>query len=215
MAKKKNIWKLEYTVTLFIIVSIVLILLPVSLGGTMQANLISKWNERFNRVEYMASVIKANMDLETEKTFEKAKPEDKDTLVLQLLKPYLRIDTSRQVPRHYRQRYMDRTRVLKGQEYYFSDVYYAENNVLVGIKYLKPESKDEPNYMMMFDLNGILPPNTWGKDIFGVDIYSDMSVKPFGDGMSMDALSSDCSPKGTGVMCSYYYKIGGAFDDKK
>lgn len=216
MNRKKFIWKLEYTVTLFIIISIILILLPVSLSGTMQANLISKWNERFNRVDYMFTVIKANMDIETQKTFAKAKNEaDKDALAVQLIKPYLRIDTTKTVPRHYRQKYMDKTRVLKGQEYAFSELYFAENNIIVGIKLLQPETEKNPSYMMMFDLNGILPPNTWGKDIFGVNIYHDMTVKPFGDGMSMDALSADCSSKGTGVMCSYYYKIGGAFDDKK
>ena len=66
--------------------------------------------------------------------------------------------------------------------------------------------------MMMFDINGILPPNIWGKDIYGVDIKKD-SIKPFGADLSMERLQQDCSATGSGVGCSYYYNIGGGFND--
>ena len=66
---------------------------------------------------------------------------------------------------------------------------------------------------MMFDINGILPPNRWGKDIYGVNIYDVLKIEPFGFDKSMDELKKDCSEAGTGINCSYYYKIGGGFDD--
>ena len=66
--------------------------------------------------------------------------------------------------------------------------------------------------IMIFDINGILPPNTWGRDIYGVNIYED-KIEPFGAELPMAELKTDCSAFGTGVGCSYYYKIGGGFND--
>src|SRR5574344_104152 len=197
---KKRIWKLEYTVTLFIFIGIILVLLPVSIGGTRQANLISKWNERYNRVDYMFTVIKANMDDTTQKTFNNAKTaSDRETLALALIKPYLRIDTSKKIPKRYRQKYMDKNKVIKDQEYELSQLYFDSNNGIIRIKNINSDNSLSPIYMMMFDLNGIMPPNTWGKDIFGINVYKDMTIKPFGQDMTMDALSEDCSPTGTGA----------------
>lgn len=212
---KNKIWKLEYTITLFILFGTILILLPVSITQTSQARLISRWNEQYNRADYMFSVIKANIDEDTERTFEQAKgDEDRNLLAIQLIQPYLRIDTSKKVSKFYKIRYMDKSKVLKGQEYYFDNLHYMEKNIIVGIKNVKTENKNLPVYKMMFDLNGKRSPNTWGKDIFGIDVYSDSTIKPFGEGLSMDALEKDCSSEGSGVTCSYYYKIGGAFDEK-
>lgn len=83
--------------------------------------------------------------------------------------------------------------------------------MIVGIKDLSKKDPKEPMFMIMFDINGVLPPNTWGKDIYGVNIYQ-TSLSPFGENLNMDELRTDCSPTGTGVGCSYYYKIGGGFD---
>ena len=66
---------------------------------------------------------------------------------------------------------------------------------------------------MMFDINGILPPNRWGKDIYGVSIFDGGRIEPFGYDEDMEDLREDCSKQGSGVSCSYYYKIGGGFDD--
>ena len=96
--------------------------------------------------------------------------------------------------------------------------YIANGNVYFDISkandYYKLSGKnpDELAFMMMFDINGILPPNTWGKDIYGVDIKNG-SIKPFGADLSMEKLQEDCSEKGTGLGCSYYYNIGGGFND--
>lgn len=40
---------------------VILLLMPVSIESTRQANAISKWNEKLNRVEYMFSVINAHI----------------------------------------------------------------------------------------------------------------------------------------------------------
>ena len=65
----------------------------------------------------------------------------------------------------------------------------------------------------MYDVNGKLGPNRWGKDVFGINIYSQGHIEPFGKQFEMDELRIDCSDKGLGVNCSYYYIIGGGFDE--
>lgn len=193
---------------------VLLLMMPVSIGNSMQAGFISKWNEKYNRVEYMFKVINAHITDDILKSFNKAKTsEEREQLLLQLIKPYLRVNTEMDAPKkHYRPRYMNGAKVYKGQTYYFDEFYFAENNTIVGIKDIKSDKSDDTLFMMMFDMNGILPPNRWGKDIFGVRILEGR-IEPFGEGMEMSELKKDCSESGTGVSCSYYYKIGGGFDE--
>lgn len=66
---------------------------------------------------------------------------------------------------------MNKTRVTNKSRYYFEDFYFSDNGMIVGIKDLAGENPNDPGFMIMFDINGILPPNTWGKDIYGVNIY--------------------------------------------
>ena len=210
---KKHYWKLEYSIALFVMLGVILLIMPFSIENTRQANFISKWNETFNRIEYMFSVINTHISADIIKSFKEAQTSaEKEKLLLMLVKPYLRIDTEKNPPRRYRPKYMNNEKVLKTQIYNFEEFYYAENNTIVGIKDLPRESIEDPMFIMMFDVNGILPPNRWGKDIFGVSIYEDRPIKPFGYNMSLDALKRDCSSSGTGIGCSYYYQIGGGFD---
>lgn len=214
MAKKKY-WKLEYSIALFVMLGVLLLIMPLSIESTRQANFISKWNEKYNRVEYMFQVINAHITDDLLKSFNKAKSsEEREKLLLQLIKPYLRVNTEMDAPKkHYRPKYMNKVRVYKGQTYYFDEFYFAENNTIVGIKDIHSENPEDALFMMMFDMNGILPPNRWGKDIFGVSIF-DGRIEPFGQGQDMSELKKDCSESGTGISCSYYYKIGGGFDEK-
>ncbi len=213
MAGKRH-WKLEYSIALFVMLGVLLLIMPVSIENTRQANFISKWNEKFNRVEYMFSVINAHVTDDMIKSINKAKtPQQREKFLLAIVKPYLRIGTYNIPVKHYKPRYMNGAKVYKGQRYYFDDFYFAENNTIVGIKDIKNEKSDDTLFIMMFDMNGLLPPNRWGKDIFGVNIYDGGRIEPFGFDKSMDELKKDCSESGTGVSCSYYYKIGGGFDE--
>lgn len=162
----------------------------------------------------MFKVINAHITDDILKSFNKAKTsEEREQLLLPIIKPYLRVNTEMDAPKkHYRPRYMNGAKVYKGQTYYFDEFYFAENNTIVGIKDIKSDKSDDTLFMMMFDMNGILPPNRWGKDIFGVRILEGR-IEPFGEGMEMSELKKDCSESGTGVSCSYYYKIGGGFDE--
>ena len=50
---KKHYWKLEYSIALFVFLGVLLLIMPFSIENTRQAGFISKWNEKFNRIEYM------------------------------------------------------------------------------------------------------------------------------------------------------------------
>lgn len=165
---KKKYWKLEYSIALFVMLGVLLLMMPVSIGNSMQAGFISKWNEKYNRVEYMFKVINAHITDDILKSFNKAKTsEEREQLLLQLIKPYLRVNTEMDAPKkHYRPRYMNGAKVYKGQTYYFDEFYFAENNTIVGIKDIKSDKSDDTLFMMMFDMNGILPPNPVGEKIF-------------------------------------------------
>lgn len=212
MAKKKHYLKLEYSIVLFVALGIFLLLMPFSVENTRQAGFISKWNEKYNRVEYMFSVINAHITDDIIRSMNKANtPQEREAILLALVKPYLRINTDNRPPKGYKPRYINGSRVYKGQTYFFDDFYYAQNSNIVGIKDIKTETPDDALFIMMFDINGIMPPNRWGKDIYGVSIFDGGKIEPFGFDLDMKNLKNDCEE--TGISCSYYYKIGGGFEE--
>lgn len=208
---KRNYLKMEYTVTLFIIIAVVLLIVPIDIESTVQANFISRWKDKYARLEYMFNVINTHEKDEILKSFKRAKSsKERELIMINLIQPYFRIHKEK-LPKRYSAKFMNNTKVPQSSRYYFSETYFSENGMIVGIKDLD-DNPLEPMFIMMFDINGILPPNTWGKDIFGVNIY-ESSLSPFGANLSDDALIEDCSARGSGVACSYYYKIGGGFND--
>jgi hypothetical protein len=193
---------------LFVLFGVILYFMPVSIQSTRQANFISKWNEMYNKVDYMFQVIHAQISDDVIKNASKMADDERERLLLLLVKPYLRINTEKTVPKRYKPRYVNGARVYKGQEYHFDDMFLTEDNKVVGVKDLKGSS-GKPTFMLMFDINGFIPPNTWGKDIFGINIFEDGHIEAFGQGLAIDKLRHDCLS--TGIGCSHYYKIGGGF----
>ena len=211
MAKRKFL-KLEYMVTIFIIIAVILIIIPIDIESTVQANFISRWNDKFARLEYMFDVITTHEKDEILKSFKRAQnSEERETILMNLIKPYFRLHKEK-LPKRYTVKFLNNNKVPITDKYYFEDLYFGENGLIVGIKDIDTKNSDELEFMMMFDINGILPPNTWGKDIYGVDIKKG-SIKPFGADLLMEKLQQDCSKNGTGIGCSYYYNIGGGFND--
>lgn len=208
----KKLLKLEYTVTIIIIAAIIILILPFDFSSNAQANFISRWCDKYSRLEYMFSVINAHESEEILKNLKNA-PDAKtrEQILIRVIQPYFRIHKEK-LPKRYSTKFMNNTKVPRSSRYYFDDTYFSENGMIVGIKDLKKTNAQEPMFIMMFDINGILPPNTWGRDIYGVNIYED-KIEPFGAEQPMAELKTDCSAFGTGVGCSYYYKIGGGFND--
>lgn len=209
---KKHFWKLEYSLTLFVLLGFLMLFFPVKLENYIQANMITKWNDRFEKASYMFSVVNAQKSDEILKSFAKAEsPEQREKLLLQLIKPYLRLREADKTLKRYKPRFMNGLRVSKKDFYYFNELYFSDKQI-VGVKDIVND-KNNAWFMIMFDINGILPPNTWGRDIFGVYIYDEGKIVPFGYDKDLAELRIDCSKKGTGTTCSYYYRIGGGFHD--
>lgn len=204
-------WRVEYTITLLITFTAILLFIPTSLQSTVQANYITKWKECFDKLSYMQDVILKHEKEQILTSFKRAKTtEEREALFREIIKPYFRLTTSK-ATKKYSIKYLNNKKVLSDDLYYFSDFYLTDKNMVVGIKDL-PIEKGKDLFLMMIDVNGVLPPNTWGKDVFGIRIYSDR-IEALGNGNSLQLVKDDCSENGSGLFCSYYYKIGGSFED--
>lgn len=210
--KQKHFWKLEYSITLLAVFALLILFMPTSIKSTLQAGLIAQWKDCYNNLSYMKDVMdkheQENMLASLKRSTDKA---EREKIITMIIKPYFRL-TENKYLKHYQPKYMNGTKIKKEDSYHFNDFYRGSKNIIVGIKDIDNESDDDAMFMMMFDINGILPPNVWGKDIFGAKVFNDR-VEPFGKGLSLDKLRNDCSKTGTGLGCSYYYTIGGNFVD--
>ena len=210
-------WRVEYTITLLIIFAGVLFFIPTSLTSTVQANIIAKWKDCYKKLTYMQDVILKQEKEKILTSFKRAKtPDQREDLIIELIKPYFRL-ANYKVPKRYKVKFMDKTPVPTTSVYYIEDYYFSDNKMIVGIKDIpnsdiKNNGSEDTMFMMTFDINGFLPPNTWGKDVFGAKIYSN-KVEPLGQDLSLQELKNDCSENGKGIGCSYYYQIGGNFSD--
>ena len=208
---KKHFWKIEYSILLFVIFAIILFLIPSSFYSN-EAKYITSWNHAYTKIDYMFTAMSAQADSEIVKGLKNAKSERKrESLMIRLVAPYLRLYERDFILSKYRAHYMNGKKVQPKDFYYFSKLYMSENNRIVGIKDVSQNKHVSYIFMVMIDVNGLKGPNTWGKDIYGVDIYKDGKISALGKGKSIEELKSDCSPSGLGVYCSYYYRIGGDF----
>ena len=213
---KRRIWKLEYSITIYFLLGLVLLLVPLHIENYWQARMITRWNDKFEKISYMFSVINAQKNDEILKSFAQAdSTELREKMLYQIIKPYLRISPPNKYPRRYKPRFVNGSRVPKNSEFYFPEIYFSEKKMtIVGLKDLTDtKTEDSAWFMMMVDTNGLLPPNTWGRDIFGLYIFDEGHIEPFGHDYPIEKLMADCSEKGLGFGCSYYYLIGGEYND--
>lgn len=211
---RKRFWKIEYSITIFVIFAIILLLIPSSFITSKEATYIHKWNETYNKVDYMFTAMTAQANENIVKGFHRAKTnEAREQLMITLVKPYLRIQEEDALKTTYNQYYMNGNKVNPKDQFYFDKLYNSNNGQIIGIKDIKDEDIYHPGFLMLFDMNGLKGPNTWGKDIYGINIFVDGKITPIGAGWNIDNVKQDCSETGTGVSCSYYYRIGGEFNE--
>ncbi len=211
---RKRFWKIEYSITIFVIFAIILLLIPSSFITSKEATYIHKWNETYNKVDYMFTAMTAQANENIVKGFHRAKTnEAREQLMITLVKPYLRIQEEDALKTNYNQYYMNGNKVKPTDSFYFDRLYNSSNGQIIGIKDIKDDDIYHPGFIMLFDMNGLKGPNTWGKDIYGINIFVDGKITPIGAGWNIDNVKQDCSETGTGVSCSYYYRIGGEFNE--
>ena len=56
--------------------------------------------------------------------------------------------------------------------YRFKDFKQTYSNAVISLKLLE-NSKKDVHGILMYDVNGTTGPNTWGKDVFGLNVYKD------------------------------------------
>lgn len=202
---------IEVVMAFLLILGVTFFMLPMNLETTRQAKFISQWNEKFTQLEYTFSVIVAQKDGEIkEKLLEAYNNNDKTNVILEAIKPYLRITSEVKTP--YKLHYMNGKDEDSLAVYNFKDFYYTASNEIIGLKLINPKcEKEEVCAMMAFDINGVKEPNTWGRDVFGINILKE-AIEPLGKNINPDVLKYNCSKHGSGIYCSYYYLIGGRFD---
>ena len=211
---KRKSWKIEYSITIFVIFGIILLLIPTRFIASKEASFISKWNDTYTKMEYVFAAMNAHADSDILKSLKKAKTNDeREKYMMLLVKPYLRLSEQNELTRRYEYFYHNGNKVIKGDEYYFDNLYSSAENKIIGIKDIKDNDIFHPAFIMMFDINGYSKPNMWGKDIFAINIYVDGNITPIGKGLSLSDLQKDCSEHGSGISCSYYYRIGGNFKE--
>lgn len=212
---KKHFWKLEYSITVYVLLGIIMLLVPLHIETYWQARMITRWNDKYDKISYMFSVISAQKNDEILKSFAQTESAElREKMLFQIVKPYLRLSEPNKYPKRYKPKFANGSKVAKNSEYYFSDLYFSEKKMtIVGLKDIVNSENNKAWFMMMVDINGVLPPNTWGKDIFGIYIFNEGDIEPFGYREPAEKLTMDCSKKGYGLNCSYYYLIGGEFSD--
>lgn len=210
--RKTGFTIVEVVIVFLLILGITFFILPKSLDSTKQARFISQWSTKYSDLEYMVSVIKAQKDNQIKKEFKNAQNNtERKLIILDTIKPYLRI-TSELKSTDYKQHYMNGSLVDVTDKYYFKNFYLTHSGGLIGLKMGGEKCSDENICAtMVFDLNGIKKPNSWGYDVFGVNVINDR-IEPLGKDATPDELRANCSKVGYGVYCSYYYLIGGRFD---
>jgi len=208
---KKGFTIIEIVILFLLILGVTFFIIPKNLETTKQAKFISKWIQKYSELEYMFSVIKAQHGGDLHEKINNAKDNNiRKNILLETIKPYLRITS--EVKTDYKQYFKNGEEVTPSGKYYFEHFYFTNVDEIVGLKWFNQQCSDKIVCAIMnFDLNGLNPPNKWGYDIFGINIYQN-DIEPMGKGIDPFILKKDCYNGGYGVYCAYYYLIGGRFD---
>ena len=191
---KKGFTIIEVSILFVIFLIVAFLVGPLSLDDTMQAKNTSLWRSvQSDFVNVFYSI--ANHQEEENAPFGEA--------INTILKNEIKTDT-----KPYKIVFKNGT--YPSSTYRFQEFKTTYSGATLAVK-LFETPQDEIHGLLMYDVNGQVGPNTWGKDIFGLNIYSD-KFEPFCKNDSLSVQKQDCSKNGTGLCCSNYYLIGGNFD---
>jgi len=190
---KKGFTIVEVSILFVIFLIVAFLVAPLSLDDTMQAKNASRWRKvqgDFLNIYYSINTQTDIHDFDFNTSF--------DTVMAGEIKA----DAE-----PYKITFMNGA--FPSQEYRFSDFKQTYSNATVAYRlYNAPQSGALG--VIMYDVNGQIGPNVWGKDVFGYNIYSDR-FEPFCKNDTVAVQKKDCSRMGTGLCCSNYYLIGGSF----
>lgn len=191
---KKGFTIVEVSILFVIFLIVAFLVAPLSLDDTMQAKNTSRWRgvqQDFSNIFYSINTQKEDSSV----PFADALESILDNEIKESIEPYKITFLNGTYPNN---------------TYRFKNFKLTYSNATIATKMFDIPQNNLQG-MLMYDVNGKKGPNVWGKDVFGLNIYSD-KFEPFGKNESISSQKQDCSRNGTGLFCSNYYLIGGNFD---
>ena len=191
---KQGFTIVEVSILFVIFLIVAFLVVPLSLDDTMQAKNTAIWKNvqtEFANIFYSINVQKEKNGFDFSKAFA-------DVINIELkesIAPY-KISFLNGTP--------------TSERYTFDNYKRSIADRVVAYKFLDEPEGDLIGYLM-YDVNGSVGPNVWGKDVFGLNIYSDR-FEPFCKNDTFSIQKQECGKDGTGLCCSNYYLIGGKFD---
>ena len=190
---KKAFTIVEVSILFVIFLIVAFLVAPLSLDDTMQAKNAARWRNvqgDFENIFYSVNTQKEDESFDFNKVFENVMQGE----VKGNIEPY-------------KITYMNGT--FPGGIYRFTDLKQTYSNATVSYRLYNEPQKGVLG-VLMYDVNGSVGPNVWGKDVFGLNIYTDR-FEPFCKNDIVSVQKQDCSKSGTGLCCSNYYLIGGSY----
>ena len=192
---KKGFTIIEVSILFVIFLIVAFLVAPLSLDDTMQAKNTSRWKNVQSDFTNILHSINTQMEDENQ-SFEDAFEMTITGEIKDSARPYRITFMSGSHP---------------DNKYTFKDLKNTYSKAVLSVKLFDTPDVNGAKGLLMYDVNGSTGPNTWGKDIFGLNIYTD-KLEPFCKNSTLTEQKKDCSRNGTGLCCSNYYLIGGNFD---
>ena len=191
---KKGFTLVEVSILFVIFLIVAFLVVPLSLDDTVQAKNTSRWRS------VQSDFANIFYSINTQKEYEEFDFKEAFKLVL--------ANEIKADAQPYKITFMNGT--YPNATYRFDDFKQTQGNSILAVKLFENPVNDLYG-VFLYDVNGSVGPNVWGKDVFGFNIFSDR-FEPFCKSDSINAQKQDCSKAGTGLCCSNYYLIGGSFD---
>ena len=191
---KKGFTIVEVSILFVIFLIVAFLVAPLSLDETMQAKNASRWRKvqgDFLNIHYSIGTQEDIQDFDFPTAFDS------------VMAGEIKSDTDL-----YKITYMNGT--FPSAEYRFNNFKLTYSNAVVAYRLYESSSAGALG-ILMYDVNGPIGPNVWGKDVFGYNIYPDR-FEPFCKNESLAKQRQDCSKSGTGLCCSSSYLISGSFN---
>ena len=191
---KKGFTIVEVSILFVIFLIVAFLVAPLSLDETMQAKNASRWRKvqsDFTNIHYSVRNQEDINNFDFAPAF--------DTVMTGEVKSDIE---------PYKITYMNGA--YPAPEYRFANFKQTYSNATVAYK-LYESSPAGALGILMYDVNGSVGPNVWGRDVFGYNIYSDR-FEPFCKNETPAKQRQDCSKSGTGLCCSNSYLMSGSFN---
>ena len=191
---KKGFTIVEVSILFVIFLIVAFLVAPLSLDETMQAKNASRWRKvqgDFLNIHYSINTQEDINNFDFASAFDSVMAGE----VKADMEPY-------------KITYMNGT--FPSAEYRFTNFKQTYSNATVAYRLYGTPSTDSLG-VLMYDVNGPIGPNVWGRDVFGYNIYADR-FEPFCKNETLAKQRQDCSKSGTGLCCSNSYLMSGSFN---